>query len=222
MNQKIYRNVTTINCKLGDNIVIGDDSFLSNSMLDDYVQINRRNMIISSKLGCGTYTGSNTVIKQAEIGKYCSISWNVSMTGNYHEYKKVTVHPLAELKSFGFVEEDSEREVRRIKIGNDVWIGANASILPGVCIGDGSIIGMGGVLTKSIPPYAIAVGCPARVIGYRFSDEIIAMLLFARWWDWPHTVIQEHIEFFKHEINIETARNMMAVSESILKGKYNG
>lgn len=144
MDQKIYRNVITTNCTLGDHIVIGDDSFLDQTILEDYVQLNRRNLIVDSHIGQGSYTGANTTIKKADIGKYCSISWNVSATGNFHDYRRVTVHPLAELKSFGFVDENEQREEKRISIGNDVWIGANACILPGVSMGDGSVLGMGG------------------------------------------------------------------------------
>ncbi len=68
-------------------------------------------------------------------------------------------------------------------IGNDVWIGQNAVILPGVHIGDGAIIGASSVVGRDVEPYAIVVGNPARLVRKRFDDELIALLLRFRWWD---------------------------------------
>ena len=68
-------------------------------------------------------------------------------------------------------------------IGNDVWIGQNVTVMPGVHIGDGAIIGANSVVAKDIPPYAIAVGNPCRVVRMRFDDELIDLLLQFKWWD---------------------------------------
>ena len=79
------------------------------------------------------------------------------------------------------------RSVSNVKtIGNDVWVGSGAIILrkPGMHIGDGAIIGAGAVVTKSVEPYAIVAGTPARTIGSRFSPEVVERLLRLRWWDW--------------------------------------
>jgi acetyltransferase-like isoleucine patch superfamily enzyme len=73
-----------------------------------------------------------------------------------------------------------------VTIGNDVWIGQHVTILSGVTIGDGAVIGAHSVVGKSIPPYAIAVGNPARVIRYRFDEKTIEMLLKIQWWNWPY------------------------------------
>ena len=67
--------------------------------------------------------------------------------------------------------------------GNDVWIGQNVTVMPGVHIGDGAIIGTNSVVAKDIPPYSIAVGNPCRVVRKRFDDELIELLLKLRWWD---------------------------------------
>jgi acetyltransferase-like isoleucine patch superfamily enzyme len=71
-----------------------------------------------------------------------------------------------------------------IKVGNGVWIGAGVTIFTGVTIGDGAVIGACSVVSKDIPPYAIAVGNPIRVIGYRFRPDQIEKLLKVKWWDW--------------------------------------
>ncbi len=213
MDNKLYARVQNVNCQLGHDIIIGEDSFLKDCTLGNYVQINRRNILESTVIGDGTYTGANTIIKQASVGKYCSISWNVSATGNIHDYNLLSSHPLTRLKSFGFVQDNTPLESKIIRIGNDVWIGANACILAGTSIGDGAVIGAGAVVTKDIPPYAIAVGNPAKVIKYRFNEEIISVLLKARWWNFPRDLIKENFDLFDKEMSIEAANVLLELSK---------
>ncbi len=78
-------------------------------------------------------------------------------------------------------------------IGNDVWIGHEALIMPAVTIGDGAIIASRSVVTKNIPPYAIVAGNPAKIIRYRFDDETIATLLNIQWWNWPIDKINRNL-----------------------------
>ena len=78
-------------------------------------------------------------------------------------------------------------------IGNDVWIGRDAVIMPGVTVGDSAIIGAGAVVASDVPPYATVGGNPARLIRYRYSDEDIERLLRIAWWDWPIELITEHV-----------------------------
>lgn len=217
MDNKIYDRVQTINCQLAHDIVIGSDSFLRDCSLGSFVQINRRNVLDGVVVGDGTYTGANTVLKKVSIGKYCSISWNVSATGNLHDYNCLASHPLAKLKSFGLAENNSALDFKTIHVGNDVWIGANVCILAGVTIGDGAVIGAGGVVTKDIPPYAVAVGNPAKVIKYRFNEEIISMLLDAKWWDLPRNIIKEHLNLFDKRMSIDIAKKLIELA----KGNYN-
>lgn len=212
---KLYDGAKVKDSRLGEHVVVGEDCFVENSELHEHVQLNRRNFISHAILGSCTYTGVNTVIKHAEIGKYCSISWNVSITGNTHNYKTLSPHPLSHFPSFGFVEERSPLAYKTVKIGNDVWIGMNTCILPGVQVGDGAIIGAGSVVTKDVPAYAIVAGNPAKVIKYRFSEEIIACLLESKWWDWPKEVVTENIAFFQEEITGEICGKIVAISQSI-------
>ncbi|NNF32930.1 MAG: CatB-related O-acetyltransferase [Saprospiraceae bacterium] len=79
-------------------------------------------------------------------------------------------------------------------IGNDVWIGYGATIMPGVNIGDGCIIGSKSVVTKDVEPYSIVGGNPVKVIRKRYSDEEIASLLNIKWWDWPVEKITENLQ----------------------------
>lgn len=79
------------------------------------------------------------------------------------------------------------------KVGNDVWIGHEALIMPGVSIGDGAIIASRSVVTKDVPPYTIVGGNPAKIIRRRFDDNTIAQLLEIKWWDWPIETISNNI-----------------------------
>lgn len=79
-------------------------------------------------------------------------------------------------------------------IGNGVRIGQNVTVLPGVHIGDGAIIGAGSVVAKDIPPYTIAAGNPCRIIRKRFDDELIEYLLALKWWDWDAEKIFRNME----------------------------
>ena len=80
-------------------------------------------------------------------------------------------------------------------IGADVWIGANALIKGGVSIGVGAVIGAGAVVVKDIPPYAIVGGVPAKIIKYRFPDDIIELLLLSKWWELSEDVLKLNADF---------------------------
>ena len=167
-NCNIYHNAKVINCYLKNNVIIGEDSYVTDSLFGEYVQINRRNFLIDVKINDFTYTGMNTTIKHTDIGKYSSISWNVSIGGANHDYQCISTSPFHQLKSFGFTRENDEINFDRITIGNDVWIGDNVIISTGCCqIGDGSILAAGAVVTKDVEPYCVVGGNPAKVIRYR-------------------------------------------------------
>ena len=87
--------------------------------------------------------------------------------------------------------EDKIKERNEIKRGNDVFIGAKVTILDGGTIGDGAVIGAGAVVSKDIPPYAVAVGCPIRIIRYRFPEEIRNKLLEIQWWNFSEDNLQD-------------------------------
>jgi len=119
-----------------------------------------------------------------EVGKFCSFAEDtVIMLGGEHHSEFVSTFPFGRFFDEKF-SDNHEWTRGNVRIGNDVWIGRGALILSGVAIGDGAIVGAESVVAKDIPPYAVVVGNPARVIRKRFDDEIIEALLRIRWWDW--------------------------------------
>ena len=153
----------------------------------------------------------------SSIGRYCSINETARVLIN-HPMEAVTTHPFIDHPMFWNLKDyDKKQEILArhgkyfdncicgtspirnnppIIIGNDVWIGANVCILPGVHIGDGAILAAGAVVTKDVEPYAIVGGVPAKLIKYRFNEEQRRKLLEICWWNWDEEQIEENYELF--------------------------
>ena len=127
----------------------------------------------------------------ALIGRFCSIAEDIHfLIGGNHPYKNVSSFPFDVIDVVKKIFDTAEPicckrpNPSQIIVGHDVWIGRGVTIMGGVKIGNGAVIGAGAVVAKNIPPYAIAVGNPARVIKYRFDEETIRKLLAVKWWNW--------------------------------------
>lgn len=152
-------------------------------------------------VGKYTYFSHSTQIadkKNVIIGKYCSLANGVCIGVGNHPYKVLTTHPFTyldnDIQLYGNMPVAESNRLKRPEpaktiIGNDVWIGHNAVVIGGVTVGDGAVIGAGAVVTKDVPPYAIVGGVPAKIIKYRFPQEIIDQLLEIRWWDLPFETV---------------------------------
>ncbi len=132
------------------------------------------------------------------IGKFCAIATGVKfiMNGANHKMGGLTTYP------FGIFGKGWEKGVPKAGelpykgdtvVGNDVWIGYEALIMPGVKIGDGAIIGARAVVTKDVEPYSIAGGNPAKLIRMRFEENTVKRLLKLKWWDWSAEKITSNI-----------------------------
>ncbi|GAA4335153.1 Vat family streptogramin A O-acetyltransferase [Mucilaginibacter gynuensis] len=135
------------------------------------------------------------------IGKFCAIASGAKfiMNGANHEISPISTYPFA---IFGNGWEKINEGVDAAKypykgdtaVGNDVWIGHGATIMPGVKIGNGAVIATGSVVTRDVPDYAIVGGNPAKLIRKRFDDESIGRLLKIAWWNWPVEKITQHLK----------------------------
>lgn len=135
------------------------------------------------------------------IGRYCSISYTAAGFNANHPIHLKSTHAFFYNPVLNFVEKDL-LERNKLTIGNDVWLGHNSTIMPGVTsIGDGSIIGANAVVHQNVPPYGIVVGNPGRVVRYRFSKEIIEKLLKEKWWESSLEKLIPDFQYFQHPLN---------------------
>ena len=152
------------------NILVGDFTYIADSDFESHVT--------------HFYPWSRDTLM---IGKFCQIAAGVEFVMNdaNHQMNAVTTFPFYTLAGWEMNTPDpSEMPFKGdTVIGNDVWIGQNAVILPGVHIGDGAVIGANSVVGNDVAPYTIVIGNPAKVLRKRFDDELIGTLLKFRWWD---------------------------------------
>jgi acetyltransferase-like isoleucine patch superfamily enzyme len=170
-------------------------------------------LITSGRLSVGkmSFHNGNFIVKGSQcvsIGNYCAIGVNVKIITSNHDYNCPCIqgtfyrhyfnsqHPGEILDPPNF-----ERTRGGVKIGSDVWIADDATILSGVSIGDGVCIAGSAVVTKDVPDYAIVGGVPAKVIKYRYSEETVAFLQKQKWWDWTEKKIINNKDFFETNIN---------------------
>lgn len=139
-------------------------------------------------IGRYTYIGHNTMISSGSIGAFCSISWNVTIGADEHPLSGVSKHPFWYSPIHHNLKASAWRwsqEKAPPVIGNDVWIGAGATVLRGAVIEDGAVIGAGSIVTGHVPAYAVVGGIPAKRIKYLIEDETIRSAVRAtKWWDW--------------------------------------
>lgn len=146
------------------------------------------------QINAQTYECENSRLK---IGKLCSVAANVQfILGGEHNTRTFSSYPFQE-NFFGSVDTTSKGE---IIVGDDVWIGNNVTVLSGVTIGQGAVIAAGAVVTKNIPPYAIVGGVPAKIIRFRFSENMIQEALKIDYSRIDKKMILEHKEFFTRNI----------------------
>jgi len=126
------------------------------------------------------------------IGDYCSFAdGTLILVGGEHRLDWVTTYPFPVLWPEAKAMQGHPGTRGDIVIGNDVWVGARATILSGVTVGHGAAIGAGSVVSSDIPPYCVAAGNPSRVVRQRFDETTIASLLKLQWWTWPEDRIIE-------------------------------
>ncbi|MBQ9705922.1 MAG: CatB-related O-acetyltransferase [Paludibacteraceae bacterium] len=166
-----------------------------------HVRIYLPRHVRDTRVGDYTYIAKNADIRMADIGRFCSIGPNVLMGYGIHPTDGMSTAPMfySPLRQNGttLVRTALVEEKQRIRIGNDVFIGSNVTVLDGVTIGDGAVIGAGAVVSKDIPPFAVAVGCPIRILRYRFTDDQRNRLLRHPWWNLPDERLHEVADHFR-------------------------
>ncbi|RUW55735.1 CatB-related O-acetyltransferase [Mesorhizobium sp. M8A.F.Ca.ET.161.01.1.1] len=142
-----------------------------------------------------------------EIGSFCSIADEVMFLCSGNHPTTCATTSFAPSKMLGKPPFKDPSGRRGITIGNDVWIGRRAIILPGVKIGDGGVVGAQATVTKDVPPYTIVGGNPAKTIRLRFPAKIISKMLVIRWWDWDDEMIRQEAHSLTGPIDNFVARH---------------
>jgi acetyltransferase-like isoleucine patch superfamily enzyme len=150
-------------------------------------------------VGPGTYFNGTPKIRnwddktKLKIGRFCSIADGLEIfLGGNHPYKRISQWPI---RHFLFDEPNSEITSNGdVCIENEIWIGSGVIILSGVTIHNGAVIGAKSVVTKNVPSYAIVAGNPARIVGYRFSEDDIKILEDVQWWNWDINKIKKYAD----------------------------
>lgn len=158
-----------------------------------------------TKIGRCTRINRPSEIGRCTIGAYCAIGGRLVVRSTDHYMGYANIQDWTQQKVLRSKVPVAGRSKGEVIIGNAVWIGDSVIILPGVTVGNGAVIGAGSVVTKPIPPYAVAVGNPARVIKRRFSDDVVTLLEQVYWWEWDWATLRARKEFFETDLSKATA-----------------
>ncbi len=170
----------------------------------------KNSSIVASKIGFGSYLAEGAKLSKASIGRYCSIGPKVTcIFGKHPSNTFVSTHPafFALKTPVDFTYADNQyfeefaipnKDNHSIIIGNDVWIGANVSLMDGIKIGDGAIVAANALVTKDVEPYTIVGGVPAKIIKKRFNEEEIDFLMELKWWEKSNEWIEKKASFFRN------------------------
>ena len=186
-------------------------------------------LLETNEVGYLTYMAKTTLLN-ASVGRYCSIAEGVFIGPWEHPIDRISTHPFVSNWWFPKGERSSspfevyevhqkivDREnaicsvaTARTVVGNDVWIGRNATILQGITVGDGAIVAAHAVVTRDVEPYTIVGGVPARPIRKRFSDETISRLLDLQWWRYDLSALDQRLDYRDVERFIATCSELIA------------
>ncbi len=164
-----FRSVVSLDSTLGEGVKIFDNVRIGGCHIASF-----------------SYIGSNSKLARTTIGPFTSIGADVICGLGSHPIDFVSTYPGFYSKNasgsvwFGNVHDFEDK--KNVHIGADVWIGTRAIILDGISVGHGAIIGAAAVVTKNVPPYAVVVGVPAKIIKYRFNKELCEKLTESEWW----------------------------------------
>ena len=167
-----------------------------------YCEVGARTKVAESSFGDYSYVVNDSDIIYATVGKFCSIAAHTRLNPGNHPLDRVMLsHVGYRSSAYGLGPDDPAffdwRRSSPVALGHDVWIGHGAIVLPGVSVGTGAAVGAGAIVTKDVPPFAVVVGNPARIIRHRFARDVIAALQRIAWWDWPHERIGGAMQDFR-------------------------
>ncbi len=191
-----YQDPGTAKKQLGLEPFIHPTASVRDSRFGIYTEVGARTTVAETEFGDYSYVVHDSQIIYATIGKFCSIASHTRINPGNHPLERVALsHFTYRASAYGLGADEPGffewRREHRVTLGHDVWLGHGVIVLPGVSIGTGAAIGAGTVVTKDVPPFAVVVGNPGRVLRYRFPEEVREALLAIAWWNWPREKLAE-------------------------------
>ncbi len=198
----MYQDPVTAAKHLGREPMIHPTAQVRDSTFGAFCEVGARTKVSECSFGDYSYIVSDADIIYATVGKFCSIAAHTRINPGNHPLERVALnHFTYRSSAYGLGADDASffqwRRDHHVTLGHDVWIGHGAIVLPGVSVGNGAAIGAGAVVSRDVPPFAIVVGVPGRVLRYRFTPEIIAALDRIAWWNWTHNQLREGLADFR-------------------------
>ncbi len=188
--------------RLGDAPSVHRTASVRATTFGRWCEVGARTKVAESSFGDYSYVVNDSDIIHSTIGKFCSIAAHTRLNPGNHPLDRVMLsHVGYRSSAYGLGPDDPDffkwRRASPVTLGHDVWIGHGAVVLPGVTVGTGAAVGAGTIVTKDVPPFAVVVGNPGRVLRYRFTAAVIANLQRIAWWDWPHQKIGTLMQDFR-------------------------
>jgi phosphonate metabolism protein (transferase hexapeptide repeat family) len=189
--------------KLGEEPLVDPTAQVKASTLGHYTEVGARTKLLECTLGDYSYIVNDGDMAYAAVGKFCSLAAMTRINPGNHPMQRASQAHFTYRASAYFEGEADEssffdwRRSHRVDIGNDVWIGHGAIVLPGRKIGDGAVVAAGAIVTKDVAPYTIVAGNPARFIKRRFPEAIAERLVRLAWWDWSHEALRRALPDFR-------------------------
>jgi phosphonate metabolism protein (transferase hexapeptide repeat family) len=165
-------------------------SLLRDTVLGQFTDVAERVVLAECIVGDYSYIERHVEAIYTSIGKFCAVAANARLNALNHPMERISQHKITYRPNeyFVYAKVDKvfreKRQQARVTIGNDVWIGHGAIIMPGLTIGDGAVVAAGAVVTKHVEPYAVVAGVPAKPIKWRFKKSIRERIIQLAWWDW--------------------------------------
>ena len=182
----------------------------STSKFTKFSEIRRFAKLKNSSVGRYTRINPFCQLKNTTVGNFSAIGENTKIGLGRHPLNYVSTHSIFYKKNSlnnRWVSPIDFPDLA-IDIGHDVWIGRDSTIIDGVKVGNGAVIGTCSVVTKDVPAFAVVAGCPAKIIKFRFSDDVIALLLDLAWWEFSDKEISDNIGLFRDpSLTVEKIRS---------------